>query len=399
MQMTEHAMTDFYLVKITDKEEPLPNYGPYPTGPTAAYWAKQVAKKTGDKVMPRRVAQAPDWRLQQKTRFESGELKPLPVQWDLSRIDGHFEHESSANEFMIGYFANPAHAVMNKATEVKPGAYLMKFYPGMSENDRKRYAGMIDTSGQVFFASTPEEAIEAYENCPHTSCMTITYQRKQGRSFFRSKVHPVSVYIAGDLSIAYTKSKAGSVAERCLCWPDRKIYSRIYGDGSGRLGKLLMSKNFAAQPIKAFDGARLQRILVGDRFVIPYIDRNGAGEPDPRVRDNGEFLVIDSYGGTMSANSTEGLIQAVIAEPPPQASFVDELPSLAQIESILTSPPFERVPHRPITLPPTDGPTVEDYLMLNQAMTNNAELTGQLRTITARHINDNTIFDLGDFGT
>lgn len=318
-------MTNFYLVKITpDKEDPLPNFGPYPTGPTAAYWAKQAAKKTGEKVMPRRVSQAPDWRLRQKTRLENGELKPLPEQWDLTPIDGHFAHLAAANEFMIGYFANPAYAVMDKASEIKPGAYLKKFYPAMSENDRKRYAAIVDNSGDVFIGRTEDEMEFAYEKCPHTSCMTTAYQQSRGREF-KSPIHPIRVYAAGDLAIAYTKSKTGSVAERCLCWPDRKIYSRIYGDGSGRLGKLLMARGMTSGTIDEFNGARLKRILVGGSFVVPYIDAND-GET-PMVRDDGEFLVIDTDEGTMQVSSTTGLVRAVIARIKPPKPINDETPS------------------------------------------------------------------------
>lgn len=385
-------MTNFYLVKITEgSEHPLPNFGPYPTGPTAAYWAKQAAKKTGEKVMPRRVSQAPDWRLRQKTRLENGELKPLPEQWDLAPIDGHFTHLAAANEFMIGYFANPAHAVMDKASEIKPGTYLKKFYPAMTENDRKRYAAIVDNSGDVFIGRTEDEMEFAYEQCPHTSCMTTAYQRSRGRSF-SSPMHPIRVYAAGDLAIAYTKSKTGSVAERCLCWPDRKIYSRIYGDGSGRLGKLLMSKGMTSASIDDFNGAKLKRVLVGGSFVCPYIDAN-AGET-PMVRDDGENLVIDTDEGTMTVTSTTGLIRAVIAKPKKQPDPPDLL--AGRIDAVLAASP---VAARPITLPPTDGPTIQDYLMVQQAITNNAEGRERIRIAATQYLNDNTIFELGELGS
>jgi hypothetical protein len=41
---------------------------------------------------------------------------------------------------------------------------------------------------------------------------------------------PTAPYGAGDLAVAYTKNANGRIQSRCLCWPEKKLFGRIYGD-------------------------------------------------------------------------------------------------------------------------------------------------------------------------
>ena len=62
-------------------------------------------------------------------------------------------------------------------------------------------------------------------------------------------------------------------------------------------------------------GGRIQRHLItGTHFVVPFFDANG-DTVSVKVRDDGQFIVVDTIGGTMAPGSTTGLIRAVIAQP------------------------------------------------------------------------------------
>jgi hypothetical protein len=348
----------FYLVRLDpDGEKPLPEFGPYEAGPDAAREAKALTERLGVKVQPRRMRQAPNWKERQARRLESGELTPLPAGWDLPPIPDHFAHISKRSPSLIAFTADDAQGILDRVTTIRPGAYLMRFYPDLSdpldlgvlrerlggeepteehiaaerrrlgENARKRYAGLIDKGIDINFATTPDEIEWVYENGTESeskgsmvSCMTTAYQKGQGRPGFVATIHPVRVYGAGDLAVAYTTGKSGNVAERCVVWPEKLVHSGVYSDGSGRLKKLLDAAGYKPAGQRDFDGARLLRIVQDLRgephFVLPHIDLNHSSPYSAQaVRDDGEFIVIDNVNGPMRASAVSGLVKAVLYSP------------------------------------------------------------------------------------
>jgi hypothetical protein len=319
----------FYLARIEPNpstgghtESPLENYGPFKRSLDAAKMAKNATRLVGMKVLPRRMANAPDWRPNWRTKMESGEIKLLPAEWDLEPIEDHFAHISSRNWGLIAFIENSANGVVSKITEIKPGRYLQRFYPNLSENDRKKYASIIDDGNAVQFATTADDIEWVYENGPK-SCMKRIYHTQDDEDF-DSPFHPVRVYAAGDLAVAWTKSETGRVKERCLVWPEKKLFGRTYGDGSGRLvaelkeqGYLSAFANGSAQ--RGFVGARLARHVVELRrdqwFVCPHVDAGASeGTGGGYVYDDGTHLIISGNDCHMRANETKGLILAVIAD-------------------------------------------------------------------------------------
>jgi hypothetical protein len=114
---------------------------------------------------------------------------------------------------------------------------------------------------------------------------------------YDSSCHPVRVYGAGDLAIAYLEPEKGHVTARALCWPARKIFGRVYGD-DGKLIPMLESAGFSAidrHSKTSFNGAKLLRIEDDYGFVCPYLD-----DPNYGVEDDGDFLRI---GGHIDARS------------------------------------------------------------------------------------------------
>jgi hypothetical protein len=371
-------MSNFYLVRLDpDGEKPLHEYGTFENGPDAAKQAKTLAEQFGVKVQPRRIRQAPDWKARQRRRLESGELKPLPPEWDLKPIEDHFAHLSPKSNRLIAYTENEQKGILDKATQVRPAAYLKRYYPDLSdpfdlkalerklahkpdaleiekektrlqENARKRYAGYIDKGDGLHFAWTPDEiewvyengseriGLDEYDEVPEddedskvTSCMTLRYHRTHHNpnGSWTSGIHPVRVYGAGDLAIAYTTGKSGNVSERAICWPERKVYGRVYSDGSHRLVKLLKAEGYREFSAKDLEGARLLKMIYRDTkrdpaidyFVMPHIDASPKpGTGALYVKDSGEFLTITAKfdrDRTMETSQTIGFVRARYATP------------------------------------------------------------------------------------
>ena len=158
-----------------------------------------------------------------------------------------------------------------KRVSMKPGRYLKRFWPTLTPPILSSLTAAYDAAVgnlDVKFASTPDEIQDVYERGPH-SCM---------------QEHPeiAGLYGAGDLAVAYIEH--GGITARVLCWPDRKIYGRAYGDVD-RIERALQLRGFTRARQSHWDGARIIRRAYDGIIWCPYLD-------EFNVKDNGEFLIV-----------------------------------------------------------------------------------------------------------
>lgn len=205
------------------------------------------------------------------------------IQDDVALAD-HCVVMSSLHPGLLAYVQNEDKGIRNVRTAIKPGRYLTQFFADkLTAKQIAFYAAWQATghkpdqfaSAEIHYATTPDDIERVYKNGPD-SCMS------GGNSAYSSDVHPTRVYGAGDLAIAYLRHESGdeSVIARALCWPERKVYGRVYGrvDAYDSLTNKLQAAGFTrAGTTNAahFNGARLLRINAGNsRVVMPYLDWN-----------------------------------------------------------------------------------------------------------------------------
>lgn len=282
-------MPSFYLVRLGDIGEdgrpvdiPLPEFGLFESGPEAAKAAKVATDQLNTKVQPRRMSQVGDWRGRLRSRFESGELTALPAEWTVPPIEDHFAHIDGLNHAgFICFFENEQHAAIGRVSFTTPGRYLQTYYPdlyaSMSIHERNTLIATIDPNGSILFATTPEEMEMVYREGP-TSCIA-------GKDWSAIACYPSRVYAAGDLALAYTKNANGRIQSRCLVWPDKKLYGRIYGDPA-RMAAALEAEGYstpraghtAAENGKHIEGARIAKVFCDEqkhKAIMPYFDDIG----------------------------------------------------------------------------------------------------------------------------
>jgi hypothetical protein len=234
-----------------------------------------------------------DWKQRESDKFTSGEYAFPTWALDLAPIQDHFAHASLAHPGLIAYTPSAEYGQRDRHTAIAPGRYLTKFYPELSGDDVREYAERqiaATDNTTVLFASTADEIERVYVNGP-TSCMSGS------EADFNSPIHPVRVYAAGDLAVAYIEAKPGKITARALCWPEKKLHSRLYGDKT-RLLPALEALGYAQGRL---DGARLLRMAKGGDYVMPYIDDSEAAS-----EYSGEYLIIET-GGNIDATNTCGL--------------------------------------------------------------------------------------------
>jgi hypothetical protein len=289
----------YYLVRLEpDPSEPgkcfdvpIPDHGPFEKGSDAAKVAKSLTELLGYKVQPRRMSQAADWRERQAKRLADGVITPLPKKWDLEPVKDHFAHlEPEKHPGMICFTENDELGVLDRVTVLSPGRYISRFYEteGKMDDDRRRkLITQIDPSGELLYAWTPEEISRVYKEGP-SSCM-------DGAHSFSTPVWPPAVYGAGDLALAYTVNNKGRIQSRCLVWPEKKLYGRIYGDVQ-RMQQQLEDEGYETERCDVqtadgngahFIGAKILKVPMKDPFyaVMPYFDDIGI------CVDGGEYWI------------------------------------------------------------------------------------------------------------
>jgi hypothetical protein len=278
------------VVCLDDEGKPLE----YSTGAMAAQAAIKLAADKGVKVQPRRVSNDA-WKLREAARFDNGTYIPLPwsgEDWFLQgNVTDHYAHLSTEGKAMIAYTPDADKGAADLQTRVKAGKYLTEFYGHIL--DAPTIARLATEFAERFednelqFAETADDIEHVYVNGPR-SCMS------HSPSDYSSPIHPVRVYAAGDLQVAYLE-RDGDITARCIVWPSKKRFGRIYGDET-RLWSLLEKQGYKTGDMR---GARLSRVLHNNRYVVPYVDCCS------RAEDDGKHLILGS--GSISLGETVGL--------------------------------------------------------------------------------------------
>jgi hypothetical protein len=206
----------------------------------------------------------------------------------------HFAHVSLTDGAMIAFTENHAKGVADRQTRMKAGKYLKKYY-GACLTDAEIRDMATDFAAEfapasLEFAYTADE-IEHVYTCGPSSCMAY------GINQYDSPIHPTRVYAGPDLAVAYFARGENDIRARALVWPDRKLYSRIYGD-EARLRPLLEAAGYSKGTMR---GARIAKHEYHGSWVVPYVDCS------PWLCDESDrdYLIIGS--GTINARETCGV--------------------------------------------------------------------------------------------
>ena len=256
------------------------------------------------------------WREREQERIDNpnSEYAPLPwLQeefWLTTNIHAdHFAHIAIKDPTKIAYTESPMKGARDLQTVTTPGRYLQKFMPWLGTEQIRdiamRWSLKYADGPALKFAVTPDEIEEVYLKGP-TSCMSKKLYA------YGSRVHPVRVYGAGDIHIAYLEDplRGDKVTARAVCVPTKLEYGRLYGD-EHRLREALTKAGWSYSA----DCLREQRLLLEynddeTAFVAPYLDGNYT---DVSIR--GKYLVIG--GGDFALQNTDGLVPLEEEEPEP----------------------------------------------------------------------------------
>ena len=271
----------------------------------------RVTRNTGDSGGDNSAAEAAThvWQSRERARLETGEYLPVPwaaeswyLESDYSR--NHFPHMSTQNPGKIAFTESDEKGVADIQLRMRAGKYLQgHFADRLTPNEITYWASKVFLqTGEITleFATTPDEIQHVYINGPN-SCMS-----HDTGDYSTDGIHPTRVYGAGDLAVAYLKTGETEISARAICWPDKKIYTVVYGDGgeySERFENMLDSLGYRYGQDSDFNGARILRIETeSGGYVCPYFDMSDSfgycSDSDFFIIGGGDYNAQNECGAT-----------------------------------------------------------------------------------------------------
>jgi len=253
------------------------------------------------------AVRAAKWNEREQMMLNSGtHQRPVWAQerwWSAYQhlFERHYVHISLKDPTGIAFTEDERKGEADRQTFMRPGKYLQKFLgagpsglvehgplkdhePVVSKMQIAYYAAWHQTGARpptedvLHFTQDEDEIVRVYDEGP-PSCMS-------DKDEWAQEYHPVRVYAAGDLAVAYVTALVDNeVLSRALCWPEKKVFGRVYptpntsrdqtlyNDLMGRLKT--MGWRSIEEDSRVFDGARLlRRTNAYDNWIMPYLDHD-----------------------------------------------------------------------------------------------------------------------------
>lgn len=248
-----------------------------------------------------------------RSRIRNGEFFALPK--DFPTEYGTGAHLSTLDDTLIAYYPTDRHRREKLAQRIKPGKYLKKYFPNMTD-DEIRVAANTVTAGaaQLKFYSHAEDMIKAYVGLAKSGVVESCMSKELNTQAW--KMHPLWAYHESDVELA-TLEHNGQVVARALYNKHNKHYPMVYGQWE-KMKYMLDKAGFVHASL---DGAIINRIHVSKKQIVcPYIDhkralkREGAASTFVEVHDTHLRIMHESSHTPVhrASNYGGGIIEITI---------------------------------------------------------------------------------------
>jgi hypothetical protein len=272
--------------------------------------AQHVAKALGARFAPMPDSQ---WVEQESRTFfalgdsENYQYFPVWVRDDLARIRNYenrfalLKRESESTPWRVSYVARPEAPQGKRRNVIDLTRYLVKYYDLTSDKARDMSRRVMGEGVEFHTCQEAATFQEIYETCQvEYSCMRGPDVRHEG-------YHPSVVYAAGDIGIAWLRdTDADEIVGRAIYNLKSKRFPRVYGTTRGaELIRATLEAQGYTQDDGALLGCRLNKIEIGDDFLMPYLDPAQSG--NQTVNDAGNYWRVARHG-EYDCTETNGLL-------------------------------------------------------------------------------------------
>jgi len=294
----------------------------FETGALAAERAKALmaANPESGKYQPRVAPSVDDefWREREMRRFKDGTYTTPDDSLLHWCIPEHFVHVSRDKPEMLAYTENAAKGRADIQRRRRVVSYLEEFAPALTKAQREDIAAehAAAFSVGIKFAKTPDEIEAVYTDYAREAIGVSDSCMRYRGNHWGNRPHPVRVYGNSDLQVAYLTNERGQTTHRALIWPEKKVYSRVYGDSSSFHAALKAcgyqkSSGYytSSRGAPSLRGARIRALPLDDdgdydgRYLMPYIDEVGS----VGLSSDGKWFILGEEG--YDCNQTDGMTQ------------------------------------------------------------------------------------------
>lgn len=298
----------YYRHPKSAEEHTIPDY---PAFASMAEARKDIDPKTETVTFIASGDEMEVWVNRERNRFDDGTYVPVPWLEDVGRrwygfmaldpLPLLYPHLSIKSPGLIAYTKSPEHGYLDRQTVIKPGRYLEQFHK--DDYTAEQVADFIarcspDSSGLKL--ATSEKDIVALYSIKGNSAIKSCMQSKRSPEYSWQqpfehgyRPHPCAVYADSDLAVAYLGEIPDNVLSRCVVWPERKLWDRIYGNQAKMRHALRLAGYTQGSP----EGARVRYLAPDGDVIMPYVDGI-----DGATRD-GDWVILGD-GRIQTSNTT-----------------------------------------------------------------------------------------------
>ena len=247
------------------------------------------------------VIQHYDYRIEQQIANAQNLLKPPS---DFPTKYGTGAHLRRDGEGKIFYYPTLKAKQNFHATSIRPGRYLKKYFPEMTDDEIRIAANKVDQVSELRFLPNATDMIDVYLQLASTGIVNSCMSKDKWN------VHPLMAYDRSDVQLAVLY-QYGSPIARALVNILTKQYPIIYGQWE-RMEPILQNAGYTHGSLH---GAKIKRVPHPNnpnRLALPYIDahRNHNREMNKcsHVHIYDDYLLIDDHGGIKANRYDEGYI-------------------------------------------------------------------------------------------
>ena len=229
-----------------------------------------------------------------QSRIAQGVYYSVPPKFPVAPETG--VHLSTLDDKLLAYYPTNAHILNDRPQRIKPGRYIKKYFPHISDDRIRELSAHIGNSELVFY-SKGEDMIDAYMELANSGVVSSCMSKRNWDP------HPLMVYDNSDVELAVLRVNGEAVA-RALYNKHTREYPMVYGQWE----RMRVALDKAGFKHGVLDGAHINVIRVGASYRMPYIDGhrnlNRSMNNSTRVSPDNETTtwVIDA-DGDFSANS------------------------------------------------------------------------------------------------
>ena len=240
-------------------------------------------------------------------RIYMGEYEAVPDEFP--KVPGTGLHVSTQDKHYVAFYPDHRHILRDKPLKIRPGKYLSRYFPNMSDDERRVLTAYIGGETYLTFHSDFHDMLAAYRELHEAkiveSCMSD--------DDWDDSNHPLQVYHNSDVELAVLRSPTGKALSRALYNKHTRCFPMVYGNWE----KMQVAMEAAGFIHGYLDGAKINYIehpCHSGCLVMPYIDGK---RPLNRSEYCSTYIDVDysnetvtiNHNGAINCSETSGRVE------------------------------------------------------------------------------------------